>query len=394
MRLQIHSKRYLAVSVLLSGIGAYAQTGQTVASAHVGKGYALVQNDQFAEAASEFRAALAVEPDAVQIRYQLAVCLFALGEREESRKEFVRVQAETHQDPKVVYYLARLDLLAGNPGSAITRLQSVMRDPPFPDVPFYLGSAYLEKRETDKAIEWLRKATESDPRDFRSHYRLARALAQTGRHKEAEEEYAASTELRERYNETGRQSLTCATALREQSIEKARDVCGRLFDRNDPDKLTTLGIVYGENGKYQEAIEPLKRAAELDPDSFEILHNLGLSYFRLKRFSEARAPLEQAVQLRPNFFGSNALLGAVLYSLKDDEAAYHVLDFAHELNPDDGDTSELLFRVSMILGKRFAAVGEYEHSLKFLEKADGLRPGNPDLQRHIAEIKNQIGKHH
>ena len=84
-------------------------------------------------------------------------------------------------------------------------------------------------------------------------------------------------------------------------------------------------MLYGENGKYVEAIEPLKRAAQLDPDSFEVFHNLGLTYFRLKRFAEARAPLEKAVSLRPNFFGSNALLGAVLYSLKDDQEAYRIL---------------------------------------------------------------------
>jgi Flp pilus assembly protein TadD len=198
MRWQIRSKRYLVVAVLLGSISAHSQTGRTVGNAHVGKGYALVQNNQFAEAASEFRAALAVDPE-------------------------------------------------------------------------------------------------------------------------------------------------------------------------------TLGIAYGENGKYEAAIAPLKRAAQLDPDSFEIVHNLGLSYFRLQRFWEARAPLERAVQLRPNFFGSNALLGPLLYSLallyclKDDEAAYHVLDFAHRLNPEDGDTSEPLFRVSVILG-------------------------NPDLQRHIREIENLIGK--
>ncbi|HYM05072.1 MAG TPA: tetratricopeptide repeat protein [Terriglobales bacterium] len=383
--------QFVILLALLSGVAMRGQSGGAAFTAHVGKGYDLVQNDRYAEAAQEFRAALELDPDAVQARYQLAVCLFALGERDESRKELVRVRSSTHGDPKVIYYLGRLDLLGGDPDGAIRNLRSIMQDPPFADAAFYLGSAYLDKRDPKNAMEWLRKAVHDDPRDFRSHYRLARALQQEGLQQKAEEEYALSTQLRERYNEASRQSVACVQALHSQAIEQAREICNHLFDRNDPDRLTSLGILYGENGEYQEAIEPLKRAAELDPDSFEIYHNLGLSYFRLRRYSEARAPLEKAVGLRPNFFGSNALLGATLYSLQDDEAAYRVLDFAHRLNPGDQDTSELLFRVSAILGEKLAAAGQYEGSLKLLEKAAALRPENLELQRRITDIRNRLG---
>ena len=234
----------------------------------------------------------------------------------------------------------------------------------------------------------MRTAAQADPHDFRSHYRLARALQQKGLHAEAEREYALSTEMREHYNETARQSVACVQAMRAASGSGLRDICNHLFDPNDPDKLTTLGMLYGENGKYQEAIEPLARAAQLDPESFEVYHNLGLTYFRLRRFAEAREPLEKAVSLRPDFFGSNALLGAAMYSLKDDPSAYRVLGFAHQLKPGDADTSELLFRVSVILANKSAAAEDYDATLKFLSTAAGLRPGAPDIERRIAEIKS------
>jgi Flp pilus assembly protein TadD len=379
----------LGFVLCLSGIAAVAQSpSSATATAHIGKGYELVQNDQFAEAAQEFRAALALDPSALNARYQLAICLFALGERDASRKEFERLRKETKDDPNVAYYLARIDLLAGDAAGAIRRLAPLMSHPPFNDASFYLGSAYLTSGDLDHAVKWLRIAAQSDPHDFRSHYRLARALQQKGLHDEAEREYTLSTEMREHYNETARQSIACVQAMRASSGTGTRDICNRLFDPNDPDKLTTLGILYGENGKYQEAIEPLARAAQLDPESFEVYHNLGLTYFRLKRFAEARQPLEKAVSLRPDFFGSNALLGATLYSLKDDPSAYRVLDFAHQLKPDDADTAELLFRVSVILANRSAAASDYKASLNFLTTAAGLRPGTPEIERRIAEIKN------
>src|SRR5215831_3520427 len=87
------------------GIAAAAQNTSTeTATAHAGKGYELVQNDRFAEAAEEFRAALALDPSAVNARYQLGICLFASGEREAARQQFERLQNETHSDPNVAYY--------------------------------------------------------------------------------------------------------------------------------------------------------------------------------------------------------------------------------------------------------------------------------------------------
>ncbi|HTM13740.1 MAG TPA: tetratricopeptide repeat protein, partial [Bryobacteraceae bacterium] len=385
--------RRVFICTLFGGIGLCAQGHRPTSAAamtHIGKGYELVQNDRFAEAAQEFRAALALEPGAANARYQLAVCLFAVGEREASRKEFERLSKEMQNDPSVAYYLARLDLVAGDAAAAIRRLAPLMAHPPFSDAAFYLGSAYLAQGDREQAIHWLRKAAQSDPRDFRIHYRLARALQQNGLRKESEQEYALSTEMREHYNETARQSTACVQALRAEPADRALEICGRLFDPNDPDKLTTLGMLFGENGKFEEAIEPLRRAAQLDPDSFEVYHNLGLTYFRLKRFAEARAPLEKAVSLRPDYFGSNALLGATLYSLKDDGAAFRVLDFAHQLKPDDADTAELLFRVSVILANQSAA--DPEAALRFLEKAALLRPGNPELTRRIAEIQARLAR--
>jgi Tfp pilus assembly protein PilF len=378
----------LVIILCLSGVAAGAQSDSSAAAtAHIGKGYELVQDERFAEAAEEFRAALALDPDAVNARYQLAISLFALGERDASRKEFERLCIVTRHDPKVEYYLARIDLLGGNHVAAIRRLVPLMAKPPFPDAAFYLGAAYLAKNDIENAVNWLRKAAQSDPHDFRSHYRLARAFQQKGLHKEAEQEYTLSTEMREHYNETARQSVACVQALRAKSAGAGRDICNHLFDPNDPDKLTTLGMLYGEYGEYQQAIEPFKRAAKLDSESFEVYHNLGLTYFRLRRFAEAREPLEKAVSLRPDYFGSNALLGATLYSLKDDPSAYRTLKFAHQLNPDDADTTELLFRISIILANKSVAAADFATSLKFLSTAASLRPGIAEVERRIAEVK-------
>jgi len=164
-------------------------------------------------------------------------------------------------------------------------------------------------------------------------------------------------------------------------------MCQQLFVLDDPDKLTTLGMLYGKHGDYADAVGPLERAARLDPDSSEIQHDLGLTYFRLKQYQRARGPLEKAVALRPDFFGSNALLGATLYALKEDEAAYRVLDHAHQLNPGHADSADLLFKTAMILSQTKAAGKQYEESLKYLRKAAELHPADPEVHRRLAQVQ-------
>ena len=179
--------------------------------------------------------------------------------------------------------------------------------------------------------------------------------------------------------------LACDQLLETKSPEEAKPACEQLFDPHDPDRLTILGLLYGQHGRYEEAVKPLQEAFRLDPDSFEINHDLGLSYFRLRRYDEARKPLERAVALRPDFFGSNALLGATLYALGEDEAAYQVLGHAHALNPEDRYTADLLFKEALILAGKEETQKKYTSALACLRTAGELQPQDQEVQRRIAE---------
>ncbi len=166
----------------------------------------------------------------------------------------------------------------------------------------------------------------------------------------------------------------------------------RLFDPNDPDKLTTLGMLYGQHGHFAEALEPLAQAARLHPDSWEIQHNLGLTYYRLRRYAEARVPLERAVASRPDFFGSNALLGATLFTLKDDQAAYRILTHAHQLKPQDADTGALLFKLAALRAQARCEKKEYAQCLSYLRQAAALRPADAEVHRRLSEVYRWLGR--
>ncbi len=301
-----------------------------------------MQEQLFEAAAGEFEQALAINAADPKAHLQFAVCLLSLGRNEDARKQFEHVQKLAGESRYVTYYLGRLDLLANDYASAIKRLGSVAEEPPFSDTAFHLGVAYISSGDVAAGTKWLERGAKLLPRDYRVHYRLARAYSSGGREKEAAREYDLYTQLRDEHKSTEKDVRDCSSALRSEPLAAAREVCHRIYDPNDADKLTLLGQLYGDAGAFAEALDPLTRAAQLDPNSFEAWHNLGVTYFRLNQYKEARAPLEKAVALRPEFYGSVVLLGATLYMLGEDAAALPVLERAHRLDPADAQTTAVL----------------------------------------------------
>jgi Flp pilus assembly protein TadD len=331
---------------------AQAQAQKPGAEAHLGKGSQLMKQQLFDEAAGEFEKALEITPEDPQARFQHAVCLFALGRNDEARTEFERVRNGRGESHYITYYLGQLDLLSNDYASAIKRLSEVAEDPAFPDAPFHLGSAYISSGDVENGIRWLERAVKLQPNDYRVHYRLARAYSTAGRQPDAGREYGIYTRLLREHKGTETQVRDCSDALRARPLADAQVVCHRMFDPNDPEKLTLLGQLYGDGGAFEQALDPLQRAAQLDPNSYEAWHNLGLTYFRLQRYKDARVPLEKAVALHPETYDSVVMLGATLYMLGDDAAALPVLEHAHRLNPGDAQTEAVVKKLRAEFAKK------------------------------------------
>lgn len=331
------------LAVVLSIAWGHAQ--KPGVEAHLSRGSQLMKQQLFDEAAGEFKKALALDPQDPRAHFEHAVCFMSLGRNDEARSEFEQLQKKHGESPYTTYYLGQLDLLSNDYPSAIKRLGAVAGDAAFPDAPFHLGSAYLSSGDVQNGIKWLERAVQQQPNDYRVHYRLARAYSTADRQPDATREYSLYTKLLNDHKTTETDVRACTDALRTQLPPAAQSVCHRMFDPNDPEKLTLLGQLYGDGGAFEQALDPLQRAAQLDPNSYEAWHNLGLTYFRLQRYKEARSPLEKAVALHPEAYGSIVILGATLYMLGDDAAALPVLEHAHRLNPGDAQTEEVLVKL-------------------------------------------------
>ncbi len=287
--------------------------------AHLGKGYDALKQDRYDAAVTEFRAALAADPGvSLRARFPLAVALFELHKSEEARHELELVRREVGDHPNVFYYLGRLDLDDHLYPSAIQNLTKAAAQPPFPDTAYYLGYACFKQGNLAAAEKWLKEASRLTPRDARVPYQLGLVYRKQGREQEATKSLALSEELRQRDSEQSRLRMECRQKLDQGLREEARAVCEQLYDPDDADKLTELGTIYGQYGDPQAALKPLRRAAELAPQSPQMQYNLALTYYRLNQFEQARAALANSVKRWPDLFQLTSLYGAILAKLGQD----------------------------------------------------------------------------
>jgi Tfp pilus assembly protein PilF len=361
--------------------------------AHLGRGYDALKQDRYEEAEQEFRAALEADPSLVlRARFPLAVALFESHKADEARREFEMVRREVGDHPNVLYYLGRLDLDSLDYASAVRDLSKAVAKPPFPDTAYYLGLAYFKRGDLRNAEKWLTDAAHANPSDARIPYQLGFVYRKQGLAEKAKESLALSQRLRQRDNDESRIKTECGEKLGKAPREEARAICDQLYDANNADKLTSLGTLYGQHGDPEAALKPLKRAAELAPQSPQMQYNLALTYFQLNQFENARKPLEPAIKSWPDLFQINFLYGAVLMKLGEFQPAYDALRHAHDLNPQDSATAEMLYATTFDLAQQTQKAHQYSEALRYFEEASKMRPENPDPHRRMAEIYTLTGR--
>ncbi len=113
-------------------------------------------------------------------------------------------------------------------------------------------------------------------------------------------------------------------------------------------------------GAYDEAIEILRRALELDPESVATYYRMGLVYSEADQRNEAIESFKKALKMEPENVSARLGLGEVYSRMTRNDLAVAEFLKAESLKPDD---TELLFKIAL----------EYWYDQKIKEAADYYR---------------------
>jgi tetratricopeptide (TPR) repeat protein len=134
---------------------------------------------------------------------------------------------------------------------------------------------------------------------------------------------------------------------------------------------TNLGTSLLHSGKAALAGEQFRKALQLEPESFDANHNLGELYIQLGKIADARPLLEKAQRINPTSYGNGYDLAMADFLLgRLDEARQLLQSLVKQ--QDTGELHNLLAQVEEKDGKFVEAANEYETAAHMDPSEDNL----------------------
>lgn len=143
-------------------------------------------------------------------------------------------------------------------------------------------------------------------------------------------------------------------------------------------------MICHQTGRAEEAVELLRRAIKLDPNSVALFGNLGIILAGLKQFAEAAKAFGQAIALKPNKPELHNNLGNVLNESGRRQEAIAAYEAALRLDPKHA-------AAYYNLGNALGELGRFDEAVQALTKAVALRP-NADAFCSLGNALRDAGK--
>jgi len=160
------------------------------AEAYMLAGEALDEMKDNAGAVEQFRAAVKADPKEPNVHFGLGYLLWGLMKYEEAAQEFQAELANNPDHAQALTYLADTDMQLGHPDAANPLLLKALKiDPSITLAHVDLGLLYSEAGRKDDALAELKLAEKLSPNDVNVHWRLARFYQAAGKKEEAKAEF-------------------------------------------------------------------------------------------------------------------------------------------------------------------------------------------------------------
>lgn len=282
-----------------------------------------------------------------------------------------------------------------------------------------LGLIALRERRYELAVEWLRRAIESEPGKASLHCNLGGVYQQQGRLAEAEKELATALKLDPGRAEilanlgltlSSEGELDRAIACYREAIEARPDLAELHFQLGNalqgknclPEAVAcyeralerkpssararcNLGSALLRQGKTEKALKEIARALELDPQLAEAENAYGVALKEQGRIAEAAEHFVRAVQRRPDYAEALNNLGCVWERQGRAAASIEAHRRALALRPEFAEAHNGL-------GNALGAQGEPEAARKEFEQAIALKPDLAEAHCNLALVELRAGE--
>src|SRR5258708_6279781 len=309
------------------------------AEAHSNLAIAHTQENQFRQAAEEFKEARRCAPNDDVIRLSYVKALAVLAEFSTALPLISDYYRRKPHDFEALYLMGVVDRGLGNYPEAETMLrQAVALNGNSYDVRYNLGFTLAKLGKKQEARQHLEKAVQLKPSSSDASFQLAAVLRSLGQEEQA------------------RQELKAFEQKKQATVNE--DVAGTKVNQANE---------YLQSGDAQHAVDLYRQAIVEDPKNARTRYDLSLALDRLGNITEERDVLQQAIQIDPSLAAAHNQLGFFSLQAGQDQDAERELKAAFALDPQNGEAQANL-------GVLYGQQGHHSQAEQLLRPATETTP--------------------
>lgn len=251
-------------------------------------GRARERKGELALAQKDFRRALDLNPNSVDILQALARMLANQGQWEKSVELLSRARTAAPDSPEVLRKFATVSLHAGHPANAVDAAQQLVKlRPNEAEAMYLLGVAQLQNGDAEESRSTLESYIKLRPQDPLAFLALGMV-------------------------EANLRNFTAARAKFEQCIK---------LDPDQAEPYYQMALIFREQGDNGSAISQLEKSIAIDPQRAPTQALLGTLYLLQQDYAKAEEHLTRAVNLAPESPDTHYQLGLLFARLNQRDRA-------------------------------------------------------------------------
>jgi tetratricopeptide (TPR) repeat protein len=371
-----------ASTTFRNGLKADPQSAQL----HYLVGLADLNSNHVPDALLELQRAVELDPGVLKPHLLLALVLDKMDKLAEAADQWRRALAI---DPKSTVALEGLstDLLAQEDFSGVVLL---LKDAPRTEkLSIQLAQALGRLNLINQAYEVLHQALNASPNSVQLANAMTNVLMGTGRYQEAINLQQHTVDMNPG-NEEAQVELFRVLVL-SNHINQARPMGPKLLELRpkDPGVLYLNGIVSRSVGDYPKAKTLLEQAVAINPNFFNSRYNLGIVLVFLKEWQEAKEQLEKAIELGAPQPQAHFELAKALRGLGENDRALQEMQTYQRMKKDR--EAEMEASNSAIEGDKALEAGNIEEAVRHYREAEEGKPDNANYRYKLALALHRSG---
>ena len=335
---------------------------------------------------------LATGDDQVQAHQNVAGFYFQ-RERFDDATAYLEGVIPTVENPiPLIYLLARLHVAQGHTEKADALIKQATQVDPSDPVPYLTLSGHLGRQgDVAGALASAEKALEIDPNFTDAKLRVAEILVDTGYNDGDVEKVQRGQQMAEEVLSAGNPTASALMVmakinLAQQKVDEAIEGlrAALVLDPNSSQAHFVLGTALSVKGEGTAARAELARALEIDPGMLEARRILARVHASLGEHEYAVEEARRYLAANPDSTQTRILLAQSLVILRRTDEALSELNAI----PKDERTADVLYA----LGRVHLGMGNDQEARVYLTEANTLMPTHHDILRNLVRLDRAEGR--